>query len=152
LLASINPSATPIWPATGLALAAVLLLGYRASPAILLAAFLANSTTAGSLATSISIAFGNTLESLAGAWLINRWSGGTGTFGTAGGVTRFALISLLCATPISAVIGVSSLAVAGYADPARFSSIWMTWWLGDAAGALVIAPVIVLWRVTGVTS
>jgi signal transduction histidine kinase len=145
LLASVNPSATPIWPATGLALAAVLLFGYRASPAILLAAFLVNSTTAGSLATSISIAFGNTLESLVGAWLIKRWSGGTGTFGTAGGVTRFALISLICATPISAVIGVSSLTLAGYADPARFGSIWMTWWLGDAAGALVITPVIVLW-------
>jgi integral membrane sensor domain MASE1 len=52
LLASVNPSTTPIWPATGLALAAVLLLGYRISPAILLAAFLANAATGGSIATS----------------------------------------------------------------------------------------------------
>jgi signal transduction histidine kinase len=51
----------------------------------------------------------------------------------------------LCATPISALIGVGSLSLAGYADPARFASIWMTWWLGDAAGALVITPVIALW-------
>jgi integral membrane sensor domain MASE1 len=71
--------------------------------------------------------------------------GGTATFDTAIGVTRFALISLLCATPISALIGVGSLSLAGYADPARFASIWMTWWLGDAAGALVITPVIALW-------
>ena len=74
LLALINPSATPIWPATGVALAAVLLLGYRVSLAILLAAFLANVTTAGSIATSASISVGNMLESLVGAWLINRWS------------------------------------------------------------------------------
>ena len=94
LLASINPNATPIWPATGLALVAILLRGYRVCPAILLAAFLANATTAGSFATSATISLGNTLESLVGAWLIQRWSAGTATFDTAGGVTRFALISL----------------------------------------------------------
>src|SRR5436190_17944670 len=75
-LASIHPSATPIWPATGLALAAVLLRGYRVAPAILIAAFAANVTTAGTLATSAVIGVGNMLEGLVGAWLINRWSGG----------------------------------------------------------------------------
>ena len=144
LLASINPSATPIWPPTGLALSAVLLLGYRIFPAILLGAFLANATTAGSIATSSAIAVGNTLECLVGAWLINRWSGGTATFNTAGGVTRFALISL-SATTISALIGVSSLTLAGYTDPGRFLPVWMTWWFGDVAGALVVTPVITLW-------
>jgi signal transduction histidine kinase len=145
MLASINPSATPIWPPTGLALSAVLLLGYRIFPAILLGAFLANATTAGSMATSGAIAVGNTLECLVGAWLINRWSGGTATFNTPGGVTRFALISLSAATPISALIGVGSLTLAGFADPGRFLPVWMTWWLGDAAGALVVTPVVTLW-------
>ncbi len=145
LLASINPSATPIWPPTGLALAAVLLLGYRVTPAILLGAFLANATTTGSVATSGAIAIGNTLECLVGAWLINRWSGGTATFNTPGGVVRFALISTSLATPISALIGVGSLALAGSVDPGRIAGVWMTWWLGDTAGALVITPVITLW-------
>jgi signal transduction histidine kinase/ActR/RegA family two-component response regulator len=145
LLASINPNATPIWPATGLALAATLLRGYRVCPAILLAAFLVNATTAGSVATSAAISIGNTLESLLGAWLINRWSGGTATFDTASGVARFALISLLCATPIAALVGVGSLTLAGYADPGRIVPVLMTWWFGDAAGALVIAPAIILW-------
>src|SRR5881628_2841471 len=63
-LASINPSATPIWPPTGLALASVILWGYRVSPAIYLGAFLANVATAGSIHTSALIAFGNTLECL----------------------------------------------------------------------------------------
>jgi integral membrane sensor domain MASE1 len=53
-LASIHPSATPIWPPTGYALAAVLLLGYRVFPAIFLGALLANFTTAGSLGTSLA--------------------------------------------------------------------------------------------------
>jgi integral membrane sensor domain MASE1 len=88
-LASINPSATPIWPATGLALAAVLIGGYRVWPAILLAAFAANAITAGSLATSIAIGIGNTLEALIGAWLVNRWCCGRACFATPVGVARF---------------------------------------------------------------
>jgi signal transduction histidine kinase/ActR/RegA family two-component response regulator len=144
-LASVHPSATPIWPPTGLALAAVMLRGYRIWPAILLAAWLANATTAGSLATSFAIALGNTLESLVGGYLINRWAGGLRTFDSPAGVARFALIVLVVATPVSATIGVGSLAFGGFADPARLASTWLTWWLGDLAGALVITPVIVLW-------
>lgn len=144
-LASINPSATPIWPPTGLALATVLLRGYRVSPAIFLAAFAANATTAGSLDTSAAIALGNTLECLVGGYLTRRWSDGAGPFDRPAAVARFALICLLAATPISATIGVGSLSLAGYADMAHLASIWMTWWLGDLAGALVITPVIVLW-------
>jgi two-component sensor histidine kinase len=144
-LASVHPSATPIWPPTGFALAVVLLLGYRIWPAIFLAAFIANATTAGSTYTSVAIATGNTLESLVGAYLINRWSDGVGTFDTPTGVAKFALICFVPSTMISATLGVGSLSLSGYADWADFASIWMTWWMGDLAGALVITPVIVLW-------
>ena len=58
-LASLNPSATPIWPATGLALATTLLWGYRVIPAIFVAAFFVNQLTAGSVFTSFGIAVGN---------------------------------------------------------------------------------------------
>src|SRR5262252_3386499 len=81
-LASIHPSATPIWPPTGYALGAVLLLGYQVSPAIFLGALVANATTAGSISTALAIAAGNTLESLIGAYFINRWSDGRSTFDT----------------------------------------------------------------------
>jgi integral membrane sensor domain MASE1 len=71
-LASVHPSASPIWPPTGIALAAVMLWGYRVCPAILIAAFLVNAITAGSLLTSSAIAVGNTLESIVGWYLIRR--------------------------------------------------------------------------------
>jgi integral membrane sensor domain MASE1 len=142
-LASIHPSATPIWPPTGYALAAVLLLGYRVSPAIFLGALVANVTTAGSVGTSLAIATGNTLESLVGAYLINRWSDGRGTFDTPAGVARFAVICFVPSTMISATLGVGSLSLAGYADWSEVRSIWTTWWMGDLAGALVITPAIV---------
>ena len=144
VLASIHASATPIWPPTGLALAAVLLRGYRVAPAILLGAFAANVTTAGTITTSAVISVGNMLEALSGAWLVNRWSGGCDTFVKPDDVVRFALVSLL-ATTLSPTIGVVSLAFAGLAQWSNFGAIWLTWWLGDLAGALVITPVLVLW-------
>jgi two-component sensor histidine kinase len=147
-LASIHPSATPIWPPTGYALGAVLLLGYRVSPAIFLGALVANVTTAGSISTALAIAAGNTLESLIGAYFINRWSDGRSTFDTPAGVSRFALICLIPSTMTSATLGVGSLSLGGYADWSEFRSIWTTWWMGDVAGALVITPAIVLWGTT----
>jgi two-component sensor histidine kinase len=151
-LASIHPSATPIWPPTGLALAAVILWGYRVSPAIYFAALIANVATAGSISTSALIAFGNTLECLVGGYLVNRWSGGTATFDTPAGVTKFALICLLAAAPISATVGVGTLVAAGYAAMAESLPIWTTWWLGDLAGAVVVAPAIILWSRAGLPS
>ena len=147
-LASIHPSASPIWPPTGYALGTILLLGYRVSPAIFLGALVANVTTAGSISTSFAIATGNTLESLVGAYFINRWSDGQRTFDTPAGVARFALICFIPSTVISATLGVGSLSLAGYADWSEFRSIWTTWWMGDLAGALVITPAIVLWGTT----
>ncbi|WP_213290156.1 MASE1 domain-containing protein [Bradyrhizobium sp. sGM-13] len=144
-LASIHPNATPIWPPTGVALAAVLLWGYRTWPAIFTAAVIANATTAGSVATAIAIATGNSLEAIVGAYLINRWSRGCNTFSTPNSVAKFALICFVIATPISASIGLTSLATAGYIERTNFANAWVTWWLGDVTGALVIAPVIVLW-------
>ena len=144
-LASINPSATPIWPPTGFALAAVLLWGYWTWPAIFAASLIANATTAGSVATAIAIATGNSLEAVVGAYLINRWSSGCDTFSTPNSVAKFALICFVIATPISASIGLTSLATAGYIERTNFANAWVTWWLGDVTGALVIAPVIVLW-------
>ena len=144
-LASIHPSATPIWPPTGLALAAVLLGGYRVWPAIFAGALLANLFTAGSIYTSCAIGLGNTLEALIGGWLIDRWSNGRNTFDTPLGVAKFALISAGPSTMTSATIGLGSLTLAGYADVSNFAAIWLTWWLGDFAGALVVTPAIVLW-------
>ena len=143
-LASINPSATPIWAPTGLAIAAILLWGPRIAPAIFIAAFLINQLTQGSIFTSLAIAGGNTLEAVVAGYLVRRWANGEQVFNTPTGVTKFALISL-AATVASATIGVSSLALAGYAEASRFIPVWLTWWLGDFAGALVVAPVVVLW-------
>jgi signal transduction histidine kinase/integral membrane sensor domain MASE1 len=147
-LALIHPSASSVWPATGFALAAIVLWGYRVWPAIFLAAIIANATAAGSIGTAISIATGNMFEALVGAALINVWANGRNTFSTPSTVAKFAVICVVLATPISATVGVTTLAIAGYAEWTNFADLWLTWWLGDMIGALVVTPVVVLWALS----
>src|SRR5438046_7400554 len=91
MLASLHASASPVWPPAGIALAALIVLGYRAWPAIFVGAFLVNVTTAGNVATSLAVASGNTLEAMCGAWLVHRVAGGTTVFNRPQGVCKFAL-------------------------------------------------------------
>src|SRR6266567_302837 len=146
MLASLHVSVSPVWPPAGIALAALLVLGYRAWPAIFVGAFLVNVTTAGDVATSLAIASGNTLEALSGAWLVNRFAGGTAAFDRPQGVFKFALAAVV-STIISPAFGVTSLALGGFADWTNYGAIWLTWWLGDTTGDLLIAPLIILWSI-----
>src|SRR5262245_37648740 len=144
MLASLHASASPVWPPAGIALAALLLLGYRAWPAVFVGAFLVNVTGAGNFATSFAIATGNTLEALAGAWLVNRFADGTNVFDRPQGVFKFALAAAV-STVVSPIFGVTSLALAGFADWENYGPVWLTWWLGDATGDLVFTPLVLLW-------
>ncbi len=147
LLALLHPSATPVWPPTGLAFAAILLLGYRMAPALFIGAFAANMTTWGSVLTSLVIAAGNVSEGLLGALLVTHLAGGRHVFERVSTIFRFVFVSALLATSVSATIGVGVLTVTGYANSRDFGGIWMTWWLGDAVGDVLVAPVIVLFLV-----
>jgi signal transduction histidine kinase/CheY-like chemotaxis protein len=144
LLAFVNKSASPVWPPTGIALAALLVLGLRVWPAIFVGAFIVNFWTTPSVLVSLGIASGNTLEVFCGAWLINRLANGTNVFDRAQDVFKFAAIAV-ASTALCATIGVTSLALGGYAQWPQFSAIWKTWWLGDFTGALIVAPLGVLW-------
>src|SRR5205809_163524 len=146
MLASLHSSASPVWPAAGIALGALLVLGYRVWPAIFVGAFLVNLTTAGNVATSLAIASGNTLEALCGAWLVNRFAGGTTVFDRPQGVFLFALAAVF-STIIGPAFGVTSLALAGLSDWTNYGAIWLTWWLGDTTGDPLIAPLIILWSI-----
>ena len=81
-----------------------------------------------------------------GAWLVNRFAGGTTVFDRPQGVFKFALAAMV-STIISPAFGVTSLALAGFADWTNYGAIWLTWWLGDTTGDLLIAPLIILWSI-----
>jgi diguanylate cyclase (GGDEF)-like protein/PAS domain S-box-containing protein len=144
MLAHENVSVSLVWPATGLAIAALLLCGQRVWPAIAAGAFLVNLTTSGLIVPSLAIAAGNTLEAVAGAWLAKRFANGWQAFERAQDIFRFALLSGAMATFISAAIGVCNLCLFGLARWTNFFPLLSNWWLGDAVGAIVVTPVIVL--------
>src|SRR5881628_221760 len=144
-LAFVHASASAVWPPTGIALAATLLLGYRVWPALFLGAFLVNVTTAGSVWTSLGIASGNTLEGLLGAFLVRRFANGLKVFDRARDIFTFGVLAGLGATAVSATVGVTTLWLGGHARGGGWGAIWLTWGLGDVAGALVVAPVLILW-------
>ncbi len=132
-----------VWPPTGLALAATLRLGRRALPGIWIGALLANATSAEPLGAAAGIALGNMLEALAGAELL-RWAGFDGRLARTRDVA--ALLGVAAAVPVvSASIGIASLVLGGVQPAARLAVLWMVWWLGDALGALVIAPPLLAW-------
>lgn len=147
-LAFVHASATAVWPPTGIAIAASLMFGYRVWPAIFLGAFLVNATTQGSFETSLGIAAGNTLEGLIAAYLVNRFARGWHAFFRWQDLLKFVLLAGILSPAVSATFGVTSLSVGGYARWTAYGSIWLTWWLGDAGGALVVAPLLVLWEQT----
>jgi PAS domain S-box-containing protein len=150
LLPAINPAATPIWPPTGFALAFMLLRGYRVWPAILVSSFSANVVSSGTmtdswLLQSTSIAFGTTLAALAGAWLINHRSYGTSTFFTPLGVGRFVIIAFVPTAMMSSASAIMGQLFTSDPNLSSLVILSVSWWLADAAGTILVAPVIVLW-------
>ncbi len=144
-LAFVHASATPVWAPTGIALALLLLVGYRVWPGIFLGAFWANITTAGSILTCLGIATGNTLEGMVGAYLVNRFAKGRHALEQVQDLFKFVFFAALLSTMVSATLGVASLLLTGFGSGANYGTIWWTWWLGDVTGDLVVAPFLLLW-------
>lgn len=143
-VAVVNPSASAIWLPSGIALAAYLLYGRRLWPAIYLAALLINWHTTGVLWSSAVVAAGNTLEGLLAAWALHAFGRGADSFEDPASMPTFVLTALL-APLASALVGLCALLGAGLADFEQAHRIFLTWWLGDVAGMMLWAPLIVLW-------
>ncbi|WP_166263367.1 CHASE domain-containing protein [Marinobacter caseinilyticus] len=151
-LAFAATNVSPVWPPSGLAVAALIILGVRAWPAITLGAFIANmvsfSSDAGVSApmvmTSGAIAIGNTLEALAGAMLIKRLWAASEPFDRVANAFRFVVIAIgVCL--ISAAIGSLALMIGGFAPMSAMKTILLTWWLGDVAGVFMLTPLLLAW-------
>lgn len=144
-LASAHINVSPVWPPTGVAIAALLILGRSFWPAILVGAFGANLLTPVPLITAAGIAIGNTLEALTAWYLLTRRGWINKQLSSTRGVLNFILFAVVLSPAVSATIGNFSLCLGGAAAWSRFPQLWITWWLGDGFGALVIAPFILSW-------
>jgi len=143
-LAFLRVSGAPVWPAAGIALAAVMLLGPEAIAAILVGGTLVFWIAAGPPLDAIIIAASSAVEALIGAALISRWVGGPDVFGRPRRVVSFTIAAAL-ASGAGAIIGSFALGLVGHAPWSTFGAHWLTWWLGSATGMLILTPVILTW-------
>jgi PAS domain S-box-containing protein len=134
-----------VWPPTGIALAALLVFGFRVWPGITLGAFLINVRTDEPAATAFGIAVGNTLEAVVGAWLLRRCTGFGGAPERLTDALGLVTFGAGLSTVVSATVGVTSLCLGGVHPWSAFGHLWSVWWLGDATGALVVAPALLAW-------
>jgi signal transduction histidine kinase/integral membrane sensor domain MASE1 len=133
---------TTVWAPTGIGLAALLLWGVAAWPAIWIGAFFANAGSSAPLWSAATVATGNTLEAVAGAWMLTHLVAFDPKLRRLRDVVALILAGAGLSTLVSATVGVSTLCVAGVQPWDRFDQLWRAWWLGDAVGALIVAPVI----------
>jgi PAS domain S-box-containing protein len=137
--------ATLVWPPTGIALAALLLRGYRLWPGVMLGAAIANLLTGAPILVALGIATGNTLEAVLGAYALRQIPGFRTSLDRLRDVLALIVLAGLLSTMVSATIGVTSLYLGGILSPAQIGNAWRVWWLGDLIGALLVAPAIVVW-------
>jgi signal transduction histidine kinase len=140
-LALVHGQVTPVWPPTGIALVAFLLVGRRAWPAVALAAFAVNLPIGPSPVGAAMIAAGNTLAPLVAVELLRRVDFHRELDRLRDAVALI-VIGALGSMAISATIGSSVLVLAGSVPRTNFLSTWAVWWTGDAMGVLLVAPLL----------
>jgi PAS domain S-box-containing protein len=146
LVPAISTIESPLWPPTGVALALILLRGYRIWPAIFIGSFCGSAISLGPWTVQpAAVALGTTVAALVGAKLINHWSYGTKTFVAPLGIVRFVIIVFLPTAMIAAASAITDQLAAGVTDYASLAVTAAAWWLADAIASVIIAPVIVLW-------
>ena len=143
--ASIGHSVSLVWPPTGLAIGALVLLGYHYWPGIALGAFLANAATPVPLVAAVGIAAGNTLEALLAAFLLVRIAGRRPKLDASGPVRALVLQAAPAGALASALIGTLVLWSVGQIPAPGIPVTIATWWTGDMLGALVVAPLLFAW-------
>jgi len=134
--------ASPLFPAAGVALACVLVFGWRAALGVALGAFLQSLTPGGpSPAAAALIALGATLQAAFGALLVKRFVRQPLTLSEPRDVALFFGLGALVGCLISASVATAALGATGAVAPAQLPFTWLTWWIGDSLGVAIAAPI-----------
>jgi signal transduction histidine kinase len=148
-LAYLDGAVAAVWPPAGLGLAVLFLYGIRLWPGIVLGdLLLADFSTP--LGTVIGQTVGNTLALVIAALLLRRLTGGRGDLARTVDVLAFVVCALVAAT-VSAAFGPTSLRLGDVIAAGELGRVFRTWFLSDASGVLVIAPVLLTWAATGLS-
>jgi signal transduction histidine kinase len=147
LMDAVSGFATLVWPAAGIALVALLRLGIRVWPGVFVGAFAVNLWTGAPVAVALGIAAGNTLEAIGGAWALRHFTGMRDRPTRVSEAVGFIALAAAGSTLVSAVVGTASLRLGGVISAGALVETWRAWWLGDATGELVTAPLLLAWSV-----
>jgi PAS domain S-box-containing protein len=140
---------SPVWPATGIAIAFLLRFGVHLWPGVALGSFFALAQTGVGPFVAGGEAVAALLEALTAVWLIRGRISMNDAFCRVREVVSFCFLCGGIATALSATIGVASLFLGGLAQWHNLPYLWGTWWLGDMMGALIIAPFLIVWTMPG---
>jgi signal transduction histidine kinase len=143
---AVNSFASLVWFPSGLSLAFLLIFGLRYWPAITAAAFATNLIIGAPFLAAVSIAIGNTLEPLAGAFLLNRVAKLRFNLDRISDVLNLIILGAVISTLLSAFIGTTSLWLSHTIASAEYGSTVFAWWAGDAISVLIVCPVLLVWR------
>jgi two-component system cell cycle sensor histidine kinase/response regulator CckA len=143
MVSAIDPIVSSVWPPSGIAVAAMLLMGTRFWPGVLFGAFILNASGTIAPLPAMFIAIGNTGEALLAAWLLTS-VGFRPSLDRLRDVLALIVLGAIASTPVSATVGVTVLAIVrGYGIPDW--TIWTTWFSGDAVGIVLVTPLILAW-------
>ncbi len=145
LLASSTKQVTAVWPPTGIAVVALLLLGPRAVPGIAVGAFFVNLLSDERWFTAAGIALGNTVGPWIGARSLRHHGAFDWRLARVRDVLSLVVFGAFGSMALTATNGVAWLALGGIVPWSQFLSVWWVWWIGDAMGVLVFAPVLLTW-------
>lgn len=156
LLLAISPGyATAFWPPSGLALAAMLLYGYRIWPGIVLGSVLVNIDTSlettslaarlMAIALPTSIGLGAALQAGLGAYLVRCWVGFPSALNRERDIGVFLVLGGPVSCLLNATLGVAMLLVSGQLPWSLASVTWWTWWAGDTMGVFIVTPLVLCW-------
>lgn len=144
-LDAVSGFATLVWPPTGISLVALLIFGIRLWPGVALGAFVVNLWTGAPVLVACGMAAGNCLEAVVGVALLRR-VGFRASLERPRDVLALVVLAAAASTAVSACIGVGSLILGGIVPPAKVVTTFRAWWLGDAIGDLIVAPLLLTWR------
>ena len=131
----------PVWPAYGVALAGIVLCGYRVWPALMAAAFIVAYSSPVSAPTALGQAGAATAAAMAGAFLLNR-VGFSSSMARLRDAIWFVTIGAFGSALISASFGTLALYDSHITTYVGLASGWLIYWLGDSTGALLITPLL----------
>jgi len=132
----------PVWPAYGIALAAILICGYQIFPAVASAAFFVAFLSPEPALTALGQAAGATLAALTGTFLLRRVANFDNSISRLRDALALVLLGGLVSAMVSASIGTLVLRASQVHPYSGLASAWLIYWLGDCTGALLLTPVV----------